>query len=159
MDMHFLNHYRDVTQQLRGTYGSKKCGHCQEILSTAAFSKNKRRKDGLSNTCEYCHAEQCEQTRVKKRIWAEEEQHYEVPGGMHASKAQRLAALYEKQRAVFKKVSDEQLRDLPVYQEFMAAVPTWYSTAQTARGVGASKAQRFVLSNRAKHEAQIWHGD
>ena len=59
----------------------------------------------------------------------------------------------------FEKVSDEQLRDLPVYQEFMAAVPTWYSTAQTARGVGASKAQRFVLSNRAKHEAQIWHGD
>ena len=94
-DVDFLEHYATVVAQLRRNLTFMRCRRCELTLSSSFFSEDQSRKSKKSLICKDCHAEGCELSRIKKRIWAEEDEHYKVPGGMGASKKRRLEPMYK----------------------------------------------------------------
>ena len=92
--MDFLERYKRVAAVVTATSLKKKCGRCDEILSISQFSVDKKRQDGIALRCKHCHRELCEKSRVKKRVWHSEDQHYQMPGGYGAPFKKRLAAFY-----------------------------------------------------------------
>ena len=98
-NMDFLEQYQRASAGLRGKHVHtelKECHRCYEVLSIAAFSVDKKQKDQVALICTTCNRDACELSRLKKRIWAEEDEHYKVPGGMRATKFQRLKDVYQK---------------------------------------------------------------
>lgn len=114
-DMDFLEHYATVVAQLRRNLTFMHCRRCELTLSSSFFSEDRSRKSTKSLICRDCNAEACELSRIKKRIWAEEDEHYKVPGGMGSSKKKRLEAMYKS----FGAVDDERVKEglVEMYKE------------------------------------------
>ena len=97
LDIDFLEKYKQVATATRAPPTSlKQCVRCDETLSVSQFSVDKKRKDGLAVICKHCNREAIEKSRVKKRVWHREDEHYKMPGGYGATFKRRLDALYQK---------------------------------------------------------------
>ena len=95
-DMDFLEQYHRAAVVSESEVVLRTCRRCRNEMSDVFFSYDKSREDGKAVICKDCNKDACELSRAKKRIWAEEDEHYEVPCGMGASGAKRLRAMYKK---------------------------------------------------------------
>ena len=84
---------------------SKTCVRCKLDKHNDQFSVDLSQMGELARVCKSCHSYSCKRTRDKEkssdaRAWYEEDKHYKMPGGMHATGAERLAAFYKESEFV-----------------------------------------------------------